>query len=171
MKKKAVIIGHHATDKGAWSKYLNKSEWDFFSLMTRDLEEKVGKVFFHNPRIPGYRERMQDTAKIIDIYNPDLIFALHFNAFNGLANGCEAFYFHTNETGKSYAQNFCREINLKMAINNRGAKPMKDIDQRGYYEVYYPKATTLLLEPFFGDNASDCDRFDSRQFIQILSEL
>ena len=169
--KKAVIIGHHATSKGAWSPYLNKTEWDLFADMTQELEKNVGRVFFHNPRMPGYRQRMEATANEINKFGFDLVFALHFNAFNGRANGCEAFHWHTNAVGKSIAEKFCREINLKMSINNRGAKPMQSESQRGYWEVFYPKATTLLLEPFFGDNSGDCDRFDTRQFIQILSEL
>ena len=169
--KKAIIIGHNHISKGAYSQYLKAHEFDFFASMSEQLQARVGKLFFHDASIPGYQQRMQNTAKAINDYNPDLVFALHFNAFNGKANGCEAFYFHTNTQAQKLAEQFCRNINMLMHINNRGAKGMSTPSQRGYWEIAAPRPPVLLLEPFFGDNMGDCERFETELFIDILTEL
>ena len=45
--------------------------------------------------------------------------------------------------------------------------------QRGFWALYYPTATTLLLEPFFGSNSYDAEKFRSKQceYAGLIREL
>lgn len=168
--KKAIIIGHNAKDKGAFSPFLNLYEFDFYGEMEERLKE-FATVHYHNPLISSYSARMRETAGRVNQYDYDIVLALHFNMFDGKAHGCEALYFHTNNFGRDIANRFCNAIHENMDIRNRGAKPLSEQSQRGYYEIFFPKSTAILLEPFFGDNQDDCKRFDIDKFIHILKHL
>ena len=168
--KKAIIIGHNAKDKGAYSPILKLHEFDFFSSMEKDLAD-LGTVYYHNPLISSYTGRMLNTAQRINRYDYDIVLAMHFNMFDGTAHGCEALYFHTNHFGKHISDRFCSAMHENTGIRNRGAKPLRYPNQRGYYEVAFPTSTTLILEPFFGDNQDDCNRFNADTFLHIIQHL
>ena len=167
--KIAFIIGHNESDKGAFSKLLNKSEWDLYKGMEKSLKS-IGDVFYHNPKINGYGARCVEISKRIG-KGYDLTIALHFNSFNGKANGCEAFYWHSNAEGFVYAKNFVDSFSKSTGIFNRGAKPYKLKTDRGAGEVVNPYSTAILLEPFFGDNEFDCSRFCLQKFIDALKNI
>ena len=96
------------------------------------------------------------TAKKLDKF--DVVFELHFNAsLTGKANGTEALYYFENRKGRELATRFvslyCSSF---FGSKSRGAKALVNDKQRGFWAVFYPKPTTIILEPFFGDNTSDC---------------
>lgn len=41
---------------------------------------------------------------------------------------------------------------------NGGLKALTNRKDRGFASVYYTKAPTILIEPFFGSNEEDCKR-------------
>ena len=169
--KKAIIIGHNAMAGGFYSEYIKSNEFTLYSNLENVLKD-VGTVYFHNPLISSYQQRMKKTADSINKHDYDLVLALHFNAFeNPDVGGCEAWYYGQNPFGRYMAQRFCNAVNENMGIRNRGAKSMHRPSQRGYWEVRYPKATTILLEPFFGSNKEDCERFNAAKFVHILKHL
>ena len=88
-----------------------------------------------------------------------IILELHYNAATPAANGCEVFHYYTNKTGKKLAENLCSYLSTEFGVKNRGAKAMVNKSQRGFWALFYPKATALLLEPFFGSNKSDVNSF------------
>lgn len=166
---KAIIIGHNSVSKGAYSEHLGMTEWDFFKSFEGKLKE-VGDVFIHDPEITGYLSRCIDiSSRIGDNY--DLIIALHFNMFNGEVGGCEVWHWHKNKKGENIAKVICEKVNTEMGISNRGAKKIVSHKQRGGGEVFYPKATSLLLEPFFGDSEEDCRNFDIDKFVEIIKSI
>ena len=167
MKKIAIVIGHTEKDKGAFSNILNKSEWDLFKEI-RGLEE-VGDVFVHDKNISSYKVRQEYTAKN-KTKDYDIVFELHFNAANSKAQGCEALYFKGSFEGMSLASDFCKIWNQKTGIKIRGAKPL-DVGGRGYEFVQSTKGVAVLLEPFFGDNVEDCQKWSSEKFVETLKEL
>jgi len=164
---KAFIIGHHEKAKGAFSTILNTTEWDLFKSMESELS-KLGDVYTHNPNISSYTQRVQETANRINQKNYTMVVALHFNMFNGVANGCEALF--VSDKGRQLAVNFCTHYTKLTGANNRGAKQLSS-GQNGYGEIFNPKATAILIEPFFGDNARDCQLFTKEKLIESLKCL
>lgn len=163
------IIGHHEKSKGAYSETLKSSEWDLFRGLESQLSQ-IGKVYYHNSAIGSYTQRCIDISKRIG-KECDIIFALHFNAANKTANGCEAFHWHTNVKGKDVATKFVKYYTDKTGARSRGVKKYSDIKtERGAGEVYYPQSTVVLLEPFFGDNAEDCKKYSSKVFLDAIKE-
>lgn len=74
----------------------------------------------------------------------DLSIQLHLNSFNGIANGCEVWYYSDKETSD-------RIVNKLGTIwNNRGSKKSTSL-----YWLKKTKAKALLIESFFCDNSTD----------------
>jgi len=165
--KIAFVIGHTEKDKGAFSTTLNKSEWDLFKDI-KELEE-IGDVIVHDKSISSYKARQENTAKH-KTKDYDIVFELHFNAANGKAQGCEALYYKGSFESMSIASDFCKIWGEKTGIKIRGAKSL-DVGSRGYEFVQSTKGVAVLLEPFFGDNIEDCQKWSSEKFIETLKEL
>ena len=167
--KIAFIIGHNEKRQGHFSEHLDTFEWDFYNGISCELEE-IGDVFLHDPKINSYTNRCKDISERIgDDY--DLTIALHFNSFNTKVGGTECFYWHTNETTKKISEYLSSEFSRKVGSNNRGAKPINSVGERGAGEVYYPKTNAILFEPFFGDNKEDCEKWNQRVFLQIMLKI
>ncbi len=162
--KIAFVVGHTPYSKGAYSQTLGSSEWDLFNLYF-DKFKAVGDVFVHDNKL-GYTSRQKEMANKTRDY--DLVFELHFNASNGSAKGCEALYYHRNETARKICFAFCEHYTDLTGAKNRGTKALNDASDRGFGFVYYQKPTAIILEPFFGDNAEDCEMFNIDLFIDAI---
>ena len=179
MMKIAFVIGHHENAKGYYSKYHKVSEWDFFKDASTLI--KGADIIFHDKNISGYVTRIKNTAeKYLDPNNYDLVIEAHFNAYKDeQANGCETFYYFKNKRTKELARDFSSLVNKRTNIKIResGAKALSNTKDRGYASVYWPKADTILIEPFFGSNKSDCEKISNagycamiiNEFIEILN--
>lgn len=165
MKKIAFVIGHHELSKGAKSKFIAQ-EWDLMSEVAKGLEYDV---FHHDSSIGGYTTRQKAMAKRTADY--DIVFELHYNAAHPIANGCEAIHWFANDYGKMVSKKFCSMVSREFGITNRGAKPIHSRTQRGYGFLYHTKGTAIILEPFFGSNFEDCERFSVSKYKQILNKL
>lgn len=162
--KIAFIVGHTPYSKGAFSKTLDSYEWDFYNLYFDKFNE-VGDVFIHD-NDNGYTSRQKEMANKTRDY--DLVFELHFNAANTKAKGCEALYYHRNETARKICFAFCDKYTELTGAKNRGTKALNDTNDRGFGFVYYQKPTAIILEPFFGDNTEDCNLFNIDLFIDAI---
>lgn len=164
----AIIIGHNSKAKGAFSGFLNTTEFELYKSMVNELA-KIGDVYFHNENISGYNARMIDTAQRINKTNYTMVLALHFNsAESSQANGTEALYL--SEKGRVIAKNFNALMVKEMGYRNRGEIKLNPTS-RGYAEILHPKAPAVILEPFFGSNEMDCKKFDKNKFLEVLKCL
>jgi len=167
--KIAFVVGHHENSKGAFSKHLNSSEWDFYNKVVNSLGDVS---FFHNDKnIRSYTERIKNTASKINKYPFDLVIELHFNSVNDeRVSGCETLFYHSSTNGKKYAQLFSDTISELTGIKkrNNGLKPLSNSNDRGFASVYYTTAPTILIEPFFGSNESDCEKIQSPENMACL---
>lgn len=161
----AIVVGHTRLSKGAYSRWFNKKEYDFWKGFECELR-KVGDVFYHNHLIYGYNSRQKAMAKKTKDY--DVVFEVHFNSFKGETQGCEALYYHTNEKTKEICDKFCFEYSRFSDGKNRGSKPLSNKNQRGFGFVYYQETNAVILEPFFGDNYTDCSKFEINKFIDAI---
>ena len=162
--KIAFIVGHTPFSKGAFSKILDSYEWDFYNLYF-DRFNEMGDVFIHDNKL-GYTSRQKEMATKTRDY--DLVFELHFNASNGTAHGCEALHYHRNETARKICFAFCEKYTELTGAKNRGTKALNDGSDRGFGFVYYQKPTAIILEPFFGDNKEDCNKFSIDAFLDSI---
>ena len=160
--KVAFVIGHHKNSKGALSKYFKLREWDFYNEVIRELGDV--NVFWHDENISGYTSRIKNTANKINKVNFDLVIEMHFNsAVHPSANGCETLYYYRSAKSKKYAMLFSDIVTRETGIKSRngGLKALTNKKDRGFASVYYTKAPTILIEPFFGSNESDCKKIES----------
>lgn len=163
--KVAIIIGHTKFSQGAYSKTFRKTEYKFYKDMQPRLQ-LLGDVFTHNAFIPSYTKRQIHTALKTSGY--DVVYELHFNAFNGEAKGVEAKYYYNSLIGNKLADKFCDDYSFLTGANNRGSKGLSDKTQRGFGFVKHQKPVAVLLEPFFGDNPFDCMKFKEELFLNSL---
>lgn len=167
----ALVIGHHENGKGAYSKHFKQREWDFYKEVVNHVRSKheVG-IFEHDPNIGGYVTRVKNTSRRVNNWGADRVISLHFNAFNGRANGCETLYYYASRTGKQMAEDFSKLVSDFTGIKNRGIKALTNRRDRGFAAVKYTIAPTILVEPFFGDNCGDCQKIEGTQrMAKILS--
>lgn len=165
MKKVAIVIGHTKDSKGASSKFL-PPEFDFNKNVAGKLKEintGLYDIYEHDTYSYGYNSMIKRTADKINSKNYDLILELHYNAASPLANGCETLYYFASKKGKQYAEQFSQGISTRMGVSNRGIRALITSQDRGFASVYYPRATALILEPFFGSNSSDAAKFKNQE--------
>lgn len=170
--KVAFIVGHHKKSKGALSKHFNLREWDFYKEVVRELGEV--DVFYHDENISGYTSRIKNTAKKVNKYPFDLVIELHFNsAVHKSANGCETLYYYRSKKAKDYAYLFSQIVTEETGIKSRngGLKALTNRNDRGFASVYYTKAPTILIEPFFGSNEMDCIKIQSPQNLARIIKI
>ena len=174
--KTAIIIGHTKIRQGATSAHLSvPTEWRFNQLIAEKLQS-VATVFYYDSYNAGYTAMVKRMATRINAEKFDLVLELHFNASpEKSANGAEALYYFKNESAKELGKHFCELMHQKLGIKNRGVKALYGKHQRGFAAVYYPEATTLILEPFFGSNQNDCAKINApgaiNTYVTIIKEI
>jgi len=152
MKKKyAIVVGHTKLRPGACSPYGIPCEWTFNKKVASYLTD-IADIYYYDSYNGGYKSMVRRNANKMNKKDYDLVIELHYNAGVQIANGTECFYYVSNKKGKKKAEEFCKAYCKEFATKNRGAKAMYSKKQRGFWALYYPKATALLLEPFFGSN-------------------
>lgn len=152
--KIAICIGHNSKSRGVFSRFLDATEFEYNhrvadlirNMMCDDVD------VYYRYRKNGYNTEISELANRVNKKDYDLAIELHFNAFNGKSNGCEALYFHKSAKGKEYAESFCKVIEDEYESINRGAKSLNSDNQNGFGFVQRIKAPALILEPFFGDH-------------------
>ena len=155
--KVAVVVGHTKLRKGACSEYL-PCEWDFNNVIADELAEEVD-VYHYGSYNLGYTQMVKASARETDRYDYKLVLELHYNAASPAANGCEALYYFKNKNARAISEAFTAKYVRSIGGADRGAKALYSPKQRGFAAVYYRRPTTLILEPFFGTNYGDVERY------------
>lgn len=167
--KVAIVVGHDENEQGAFSWWLDKSEYPF----NKEFADQINAdVLYRKPRVKGfgYVSQMKELGKRTKDY--DVVAELHFNASEGgIANGCEALYWVTNEKGKRYSNKFLEILTQEMPeLRNRGVKAIYSRKQRGFHFHAQTKGTSIILEPFFGDSEKDRQRFRVVDYVCVLNK-
>lgn len=158
MKKVAIVVGHTKLRPGAKGTEI-PAEYVYNSKVAEHLSD-ICDVYHYGSYNLGYKAMVKANATKMNKKNYDLVIELHYNSFkDNRAHGCEVFYYHKNEKGKALAKHLSENISTPFGVKDRGAKPLSSGRERGYWAVYYPNATTLLVEPFFASNAGDQAKF------------
>jgi len=164
----AICIGHsrkigNRYDGGAWSPHLGMNERDFNLKVATKLSAKLttrgipSKIFDHYEG-RGYGSAMADVARQIKEAGCTVAAELHFNSATPSATGHEWLYWHTSTKGKTLAEKSERCFSrLFPNIKSRGIKSKTKFDRGGKF-LELTHCPAIILEPFFGSNASDCER-------------
>ena len=169
MKKIAVVIGHDKTSPGAYSPHLGQSEYIYNSEVATHLS-KIADIY-KRPMGGGYKTQMTNLANEINKKDYDLVVELHFNAFNKIANGCEAVIFKGNKNTETIGKRFCDLITKEYNTKSRGVKEISQQNDRGYWFLALMKADALILEPFFGDNEESLKFNDPAKYADVLAKI
>ncbi|MGQ1929834.1 N-acetylmuramoyl-L-alanine amidase [Ornithobacterium rhinotracheale] len=161
MKKIAIVIGHTQDSQGACSEFGIPCEWTYNTKVASYLED-VADIYFHDTYRYGYSKMIEKTSEELNKHNYELVLLLHYNSAMPKANGTEVLFYHTNAKGGELAKDLCNRVCKAFGTQNRGAKGV-DRHERGGYALYKPKATTLLIEPFFGSNSEDVSKFKNKE--------
>jgi N-acetylmuramoyl-L-alanine amidase len=89
----------------------------------------------------------------------DIFVSIHFNAFNGTANGSEVF--GISKTSQAIATSVLAEI-VKLGFKNRGVK------NTGFYVIKNTSMPAILVECCFIDSASDMKIFDADKMAEAI---
>ncbi len=90
----------------------------------------------------------------------DIFVSIHFNAFNGQANGTEVFAI--SDAGKKVAQNVLNEI-VKLGFFNRGVKSGSHL-----YVLRRTNMPGILIEGCFIDSAKDMQIYDGEAMANAI---
>jgi len=107
-------------------------------------------------------ESLSQRCNTANSNNVDLYVAIHFNAFNGDANGTEVF--SVSDTGTKYAQPVLNSI-TKLGFFNRGVK-----DGSHLYVLRNTDMPAILIECAFCDSEKDMDLYDPEKMANAILE-
>jgi len=169
MPKIAFVIGHHVNAQGAYSPVLKMQEWTFFRELAENHLDTLGEILTHDHLIFSYAARQKAMAKRTADF--DLVIELHFDSFNGTAHGCHAMHWNSNDLTKRLAGVLCNGIDDSMNIKNRGLVPVYSRNGNGHGFIVEQKAPAILLECFFGDALTDCEKFNGEKFRQVIIKV
>lgn len=157
MKDIAIVIGHTKISPGACSPFGIDCEHKFNKEVASHLA-CIADIYEYDSYNLGYTSMVKRNAAKLNKKNYKLVIELHYNAASPQANGTECLYYFANKKGKELSELFCKRFCEEFHTTNRGAKALVSNKDRGFAAVYYPKATTIMLEPFFGSNKGDVQK-------------
>jgi len=168
-KQRLVLaVGHsRAKDKGAVGFDGTTTEWTYnrtlAHFITLYLDDNIDVTIIDTYKGNSYKEAMLNLKLTVDPLDPLLVVELHFNSFSDpKANGYEALYWHSSKRGKQAAEAFVQAMyNAFPSHTNRGAKAIQGNSARGSRFLRTLKAPCVILEPFFGSNPEEWQRFNA----------
>lgn len=159
-----VFVGHSREgDEGAQS-VGGITEWQYNAVVADMMVDKLEGVLdfvqeFNDYPASSYGAAMDWVREACLEHQLTHAIELHFNAATPSANGHEFLYWHTSKEGLDMAQAF------RMAMledwphaRDRGVKS-KDGTDRGAGFLSKTPCPAVILEPFFGSNSEDWQRF------------
>lgn len=173
-KKYAVAVGHRSLAQGAYSPYLQKTEWAFNSPVAESLSDIADIYYRPNTRGIGEAGRINEMIDEINKKNYDLVVELHFDAFiDPRANGASALHFITNARTKKLAEKFTQMMDDRFGIRQRSNIAIKSTKVNGGTWIMNNDADAILLEPFFGSSQSDCDKMQNceEEYADLIRDL
>ncbi|MGL6063829.1 MAG: N-acetylmuramoyl-L-alanine amidase, partial [Fusobacteriaceae bacterium] len=78
MKKIALVIGHNENRKGAFSKHLNLSEYEFFSELAKEIKKEIEVDIYTRKYCGSYSKEMSNVLNEVHKQRYDLVLELHF---------------------------------------------------------------------------------------------
>lgn len=144
-----LIRGHKSSSPGAAGVF-GLPEFFYWEQVEKLIYVPNKKVSFVNREGTSIRGAVMRAAE----FKPDLIMELHYNAFNGKANGVTARY---ATPSAKIAEAWCAFTAKELGRRNRKGRNINSV-RRGVSNVEVAQSVApqaFLIEPFFGDNSKD----------------
>jgi N-acetylmuramoyl-L-alanine amidase len=106
------------------------------------------------------RESLAKRCDTANAANVDIFVSIHFNAFNGQANGTEVFAI--SETAKNIANYVLNEI-VKLGFSNRGVKSGNHL-----FVLKNTKMPAILVEGCFIDSQKDMNLYNAEAMANAI---
>ena len=161
----ACDFGHGTGQDRGTEGYLNEEKVirEYGPLVIGGLQKLGHTVYNVTPTMAGLTldQSLGYRVNAANAANVDLFISLHVNAFaTDKAQGCEVEYISTK--GKVYADRICTEI-AKLGFTNRGS-----VSRPNLYVLKYTNAVAVLVEPFFCDTKSDCNKYNNAKLANAI---
>jgi N-acetylmuramoyl-L-alanine amidase len=161
-QKLAIIIGHTDNNSGASMiapyDYIQEYEYNtvlagIISAIAGDRKIKCKVILRDGIGIAGaYAEALE--------YEADAIIELHFNAFSeGSVKGTETLYGNISgsyELASAVHEQICEIMERTVGKGDRGTRLKERKDRGGRNVNNGTEIPSILIEPFFGSNRTDC---------------
>ncbi len=164
--KFAIDIGHN-TPPDTGSDGVKESEDKLTMAVGNKLIEKL-KAAGHTvinctpDRADSVNDSLRQRCEKANNENADVFVSIHFNAFNGSANGSEVFAGGSNKS-MAIATQVLNQI-IKLGFKSRGVKTAN------YYVIKNTDMPAILVECCFCDSAEDMKRFDAETMAEAIKD-
>jgi len=163
--KLGIVVGHTDKEKGAgMTAFPYIQEYEFNTLLAAYIEIFAEKMTFETNIFFRDNRGIELTYKEVARWGADVSVELHFNSFNGTANGCLTLHGEFPEANL-FAHLVHTEIQKVMEHRDRGIKLVTK-KGRGGRNVNSAPIPQILVEPFFGSNLQD-----SKKALLSMQEL
>jgi len=163
----AVVVGHNQKSQGAVIPGSEISEYTYWTAWSRIFSEALDAHFDNHV---FFRDALDiaGTYREISQIKPDYAIELHFNSFSDPSvYGTETLCHASSLRFANYIQGSLSRLLERDVRGDRGVKMLKKGD-RGWASVSALKCPSVLIEPFFGSNLKDVERFTQRA--RIIAE-
>lgn len=160
--KIAIVIGHNREAQGAVRVTDGVSEYAWNGRLAeaiQSLNPAQVRVFRRTPFEAGYSAELRAAYAQVDAWGADVSAELHFNAAIAGATGTETLF--ASVRGREVATVVQAAMVGALGLRDRGLVH-RPAGSRGSASLISGKAPAVLLEPYFGSNALDCQRADQR---------
>ena len=154
--KVAVVVGHNSTNKGAFMRgAFNEFEYDFNNrvaeLMVEEAKGSPLKIKRFNRDYTGsYNREIDRVYSNVNSWEPDFIFELHFNGYNGEVGYSSVLHHYASNKGKACASHINDIFVSETGFDDNGTSALGSSD-RGYLSTAKAIAPCILTETWFGD--------------------
>ena len=119
MKKVALVIGHNLRSQGAYSKKLNKTEYEYCKEVCNKVRELTGVDVYERKPNTYYTWEMDKVLSQINEKRYDYILEVHFNAAGKKAYGSECLVYWRNRKAQEVATKFLEMLQEKFGSRIR----------------------------------------------------
>lgn len=166
MKTVALSIGHSPQDGGSVTTDRKYSEYDFWKLHIDRVKSELERLGY-NAVVCNRSEAGGITpifaARRCNAIGADLAVEFHFNGADTGIGGTETLHWYSSKNGKKAAELIQAAMCEVLRLPDRGLKPVRYKDDRGYYYFKETDMPALMLEPAFASShVTDCDRLETR---------
>jgi len=157
--------GHGTGGDRGVNGYLNEEKVirEYAPLIIKGLQKLGDTVFNITPTQVGLTlgQSLAYRVNKANSLNLDLVISCHVNSFEtDKAQGCEVEYISAK--AKVYADRVSAQI-ATLGFTNRGSKSRPNL-----YVLKYTKAVAILVEAFFCDNKSDCNKYNALELANAI---
>lgn len=114
-------------------------------------------------------EALTAGAKAANAWGADLFISCHANAYDGVAKGTEVLY--AKSGNKKLAQNVASRIATTLGTTLRRDGGAYLVSASDFNDLRVPNMPAIIIEPFFCDNQSDCNKYKNTSVEDIADAI